>query len=101
MILPRVAPPGRDGFDALGFDPAPGQLVNLEALSIQYQEVALSLAAAYEALTQIGTSSSSWQGEAAQAFQNAAPAARARDRRSAQAGPGDRAGGARLLREPR
>jgi len=61
---------GREGFDALGFDPAPGQLANLEALSTQYQEVARSLEAAYEALTQIGSSSSSWQGEAALAFQN-------------------------------
>jgi hypothetical protein len=68
MTLVGVAPPGRDGFGALGFDPAPGQLGNIDALSAQYQDVALSLSAAYQELIRIGSASSLWQGEAAQAF---------------------------------
>ncbi len=68
MLLPQQ--PGRDGFDALGFDPAPGEIGNIEALSTNYTQVSQSLEQAHQALTRIGSSSGIWQGQAADNFRD-------------------------------
>lgn len=68
MLLPRQ--PGREGFDALGFDPAPGEVGNIEALSTNYTQVSQSLEQAHQALTRIGASSGIWQGQAADNFRD-------------------------------
>ena len=70
MTSPLAPPLDRDGFAALGFDPAPGRLGSVHALSTRYQEGARSLGEAYDTLVQIGRSASIWQGEAAEAFRN-------------------------------
>ena len=60
--------PQRPGFEALGFDPAPGQLGNIERLVTQYTAVSQALEDAHAALTTIGKSDGIWQGQAAEAF---------------------------------
>lgn len=60
--------PQRPGFEALGFDPAPGQLGNIERLVTQYTAVSQALHDAHAALTTIGSSDGIWQGQAAEAF---------------------------------
>ena len=67
VLLPQ---PGRDGFDALGFDPAPGKAGNIETLSTNYMQVSQSLEQAHQALTRIGSSSGIWQGRAADNFRD-------------------------------
>jgi hypothetical protein len=67
VLLPQ---PGRDGFDALGFDPAPGEVGNIETLSTNYMQVSQSLEQAHQALTRIGSSSGIWQGRAADNFRD-------------------------------
>lgn len=62
--------PARPGFEALGFDPAPGQLANIETLSRRFTAVSQALGDAHRALTRIGQADGIWQGAAAQAFQN-------------------------------
>jgi hypothetical protein len=63
------AAPARPGFEALGFDPAPGQLANIETLGQRFTTVSRALGDAYQALTRIGRADGIWQGAAAQAFQ--------------------------------
>ena len=64
------AAPARPGFEALGFDPAPGQLGNVETLGQRFTAVSQALGDAHQALTRIGQTDGIWQGAAAQAFQN-------------------------------
>lgn len=59
---------GRPGFDALGFDPAPGNLGRIEALHSQYAQVGESLGQAHQVLAAVGTNSGFWRGDAADAF---------------------------------
>ena len=68
MLLPRR--PGREGFDALGFDPAPGEVGNIETLITNCTQVPQSLEQAHQALTRIGASSGTWQGQAADNFRD-------------------------------
>ena len=49
--------PQRPGLEALGFDPAPGQLGNIERLVTQYTAVSQALEDAHAALTTIGKDS--------------------------------------------
>ncbi|MGH3980797.1 MAG: putative T7SS-secreted protein [Pseudonocardiaceae bacterium] len=67
VLLPQ---PGREGFDALGFDPAPGEVGNIETLSTNYTQVSQSLEQAHQALTRIASSSGIWQGQAADNFRD-------------------------------
>src|SRR5690606_40877691 len=50
-------------FDALGFDPAPGEPEKITALADRYRRVAESLGEAHEALPRIGNSDGLWQGK--------------------------------------
>lgn len=70
MTAFRPAPPARPGFQALGFDPAPGQLGNVETLGQRFTAVSQALGDAHQALTRIGQTDGIWQGAAAQAFQS-------------------------------
>lgn len=58
----------RPGFDALGFDPAPGSLAAIEALSNTHTAVSRALADAHHGLTSAGEAAGSWTGDAARAF---------------------------------
>lgn len=58
----------RDGFSALGFDPAPGELGNIEGLREQYDGVSRMLGIAHDALNRIGSDSGIWEGRAADGF---------------------------------
>ncbi|MGH3917193.1 MAG: putative T7SS-secreted protein, partial [Pseudonocardiaceae bacterium] len=60
----------RPGFEALGFDPAPGQLASIESVGQRFTVVSRALGDAHQALTRIGRADDIWQGAAAQAFQN-------------------------------
>lgn len=64
------AAPTRTGFEALGFDPAPGQLANIETLGQRFATVSHALGDAHQALIRIGQADGIWQGAAAEAFQN-------------------------------
>ncbi|MFJ6216493.1 hypothetical protein ACIQGZ_24665 [Streptomyces sp. NPDC092296] len=58
----------RDGFDALGFDPAPGSPSGVEALVTDLQQAAAQLEDAYHSVQRASDNGQSWQGEAADAF---------------------------------
>lgn len=92
MRQPRQ--PGREGFDALGFDPAPGEVGNIEALSTNYTQVSQSLEQAHQALTRIGASSGIWQGQAADNFRDTVGEPRRAARAGSDPGTGAAAAGA-------
>lgn len=55
-------------FDALGFDPAPGELGRVDASAEQYQRVGDRLGFVRDAITSIIDQTGSWEGEASEAF---------------------------------
>jgi hypothetical protein len=69
-VTPFAPSADRPGFDALGFDPAPGSTGRVESLSTAYQGVGAALADAHESLARIGTDAGLWQGGAADLFRD-------------------------------
>ncbi|MFJ6214583.1 hypothetical protein ACIQGZ_14795 [Streptomyces sp. NPDC092296] len=59
---------GEHDFPALGFDPAPGDIGNVDALVTQLNTAAGALDSAHRTLTSLGRSGSAWEGAAAEAF---------------------------------
>lgn len=59
---------GTAEYPALGFDPAPGVVSNVESVATNLQQVAQRMGSAHDALSKIGRSDGLWQGEAADAF---------------------------------
>lgn len=55
-------------FDALGFDPAPGELGRVDASAEQYQRVSAQLGFARDAITSIVNQTGIWESEASEAF---------------------------------
>lgn len=56
------------GFDALGFDPAPGELGRVDASAERYERVSDRLAFARDAISSIVDQAGIWEGEAGEAF---------------------------------
>lgn len=63
-----TAPAVRTSFEALGFDPAPGDLDQVEELAGRYRRVSARLGEALDALNSIAEQTGVWQGAAADAF---------------------------------
>lgn len=59
---------GTSEYPALGFDPAPGAVSNVESVATDLQQVAQRMGSAHDALSKIGRSDGLWEGEAADAF---------------------------------
>jgi hypothetical protein len=55
-------------FEALGFDPAPGDAAGVDELAERYRRISTKLGSAAEALATIGSRAGLWQGDAAEAF---------------------------------
>ena len=55
-------------FEALGFDPAPGDAARVEGLAERYRRISTKLGSAAEELAAIGSRAGLWQGDAAEAF---------------------------------
>ncbi|WP_051399594.1 putative T7SS-secreted protein [Haloechinothrix halophila] len=55
-------------FDALGFDPAPGELGRVDASAEQYQRASAQLGLARDAIISIVNQTGIWEGEASEAF---------------------------------
>ncbi|WP_329493502.1 putative T7SS-secreted protein [Kitasatospora herbaricolor] len=60
--------PDRDGFEALGFDPAPGSLPGIESMVRDLQRAAKELQDAHTSVLRASNNGQAWQGEAADAF---------------------------------
>lgn len=63
-----TAPAARTTFEALGFDPAPGDVGQVEELAARYHRVSARLGEALDALNAIAEQTDVWQGAAAEAF---------------------------------
>ncbi|MGW4697061.1 hypothetical protein ACWEO1_32305 [Kitasatospora cineracea] len=63
-----AAPTDREGFDALGFDPAPGSLPGIDELVRDLQQAAKELEDARSSVNRASCGGGAWQGEAADAF---------------------------------
>lgn len=61
-----LRPPGE--FEALGFDPAPGELGRVTQVAGTYQRVSRQLGVARDALESIINQTGTWEGEASEAF---------------------------------
>lgn len=59
---------GTSEYPALGFDPAPGVVSNVESVATDLQQVAQRMGSAHDALSKIGRSDGLWEGKAADAF---------------------------------
>lgn len=58
----------RDGFEALGFNPAPGRIGAVQSLILDVEKARAKLASAAELLTSIKEAGGIWEGTAAQQF---------------------------------
>ncbi|MEV7175692.1 hypothetical protein [Kitasatospora sp. NPDC093679] len=63
-----VGSPDRDGFDTLGFDPAPGNVPGVQELVLNLQQAAKELEDARASVQRASNNGQAWQGEAADAF---------------------------------